>query len=208
MAVKRLLKNTLGKFGYEIIKKARFEPVPILSNLDHSKLPLNIHYACGRRLFPDWLNVDYFPKIDGILRVNLVERHPFEDNFFELGFCEDFLEHLSQPDSLIFLSEVYRTLKLGGVCRFAFPTMDGQVELGPKFSNHEEAKIIKDEYYFKWGHKHLYAKNEFKMVCKHIGFSKVDFRSFLESNIVALRNLESREFGANQNYYAYVEITK
>lgn len=84
-------------------------------------LPDKIHYACGRNIFPGWLNVDGFdvsyPKgrvpnryADRIFQVDLARAHPFPDSCFTYAYAEDFLEHLTQAESLIFLKECHRTL--------------------------------------------------------------------------------------------------
>ena len=200
-----MLKNILLFCGYKIIK-IRKQPER-LNQIDSTITTTKIHYACGKNFFNGWLNVDLNKNINNeIFLVDLVKRHPFSNNLFEWGFGEDFIEHLHQADSLIFLAEVYRTFKSGGVCRLAFPSMDGQVKEGPPFSDYDSAIKIKENYYDKWNHVHLYSKDEFKKVCKHIGFREVEFKSYHESDHDILSGLESRE--EVRNYYIYVEITK
>jgi SAM-dependent methyltransferase len=177
------------------------------TDIDDSNIPKKVNYACGKAVMEGWLNVDIEVKtLDEILAVDLTKKHPFKDSFFEFSFCEDFIEHLSQADSLIFLSEAYRTLKPGGVFRLSFPCLDGQCLHGPKFSDYESSKAVKDKYYEKYSHLHLYAKQEFELVCKHIGFRKIEFKEFGESDHPELRSLEWRDHV--KHYNAYIELTK
>jgi len=60
-----------------------------------------------------------------IIRCELVGEHPFPSNHFRFGFAEDFLEHLDQAESLIFLSEACRCLQSTGVLRLSFPGLSG-----------------------------------------------------------------------------------
>jgi len=204
MLIKKAIKKTISKLGYEIKKKNKIQiPTPI----NFAEIPNKIHYACGKKPLDSWLNTDYYQKFnDQVVTVDLINKHPFPNNFFKLGYCQDFIEHLPQPDSMIFLAEVFRTFKPGGVCRLAFPGMDGQVYLGPPCCDFESAKKIKDEYYDKFGHVHLYSKDEFEKVCRYIGFQDVVFVKYQQSNVTELSNLETRN-GLSE-YYIYVEIHK
>jgi len=206
-----LLKKAVKKFfrtlGYDV-KISKHNPEPKrMTEFDESIKLKKIHYACGHRYLEGWLNVDWLKKTDRDVRlVDLVNKHPFPDNFFELGYTEDFLEHIMQGDSLVFLSEVYRTFKPDGTCRLVFPGMDGQVAVGPDFSDFESANEVRNHHYHQFGHVHLYSKDEFEMVCKHIGFSKVEFTRYHESSIDEFKGMETR--ADVKNYYTYVEITK
>lgn len=190
----RFLQTVAGAVGYELELKKKRKPRPVLTKVNESITNRKIHYACGKRYLEGWLNVDWWRKLDrDIVLVDLTKRHPFHDDFFEFGYSEDFLEHIQQGDSLIFLAEMFRTFRPGGVCRLAFPGMDGQVLTGPPFSDYESAKRVKDHFYDQFEHVHLYAKNEFELVCRHIGFSDVNFLSYHESPHDELRGLETRE---------------
>lgn len=48
-------------------------------------------------------------------------RLPFKDNFFDVVFCGEVIEHLFDPDFL--LDEVYRVLKLGGILILTTPNL-------------------------------------------------------------------------------------
>jgi predicted SAM-dependent methyltransferase len=99
-------------------------------------VPDRIHYACGQRVLDGWLNVDGFDEsypngfIDlghrkSILRLDLTAPHPFPDACFQWGYSEDFLEHLTQAESMVSLCEAHRTFRTGGVLRLSFPGLAG-----------------------------------------------------------------------------------
>jgi predicted SAM-dependent methyltransferase len=169
-----------------------------------------VHYACGRHFFPDWLNVDSYrqgnPQNAVFECVNLVSRHPFPDDVFEYGFAEDFLEHLSQVDSLLFLSECHRTLKQGGVLRLAFPGLEGVLNKHYLRSDWETVNLAKEEAYMRYEHVHFYSREELSLVARHFGFRDVTFCTYGESSHPALQGLERR--AAQQTLNTYAELTK
>ena len=165
-----------------------------------------IHYACGKNFLPGWLNVDSYRQ--GNVRgaafeaINLISRHPFADNTFEFGFAEDFLEHLSQVDSLLFLSECQRTLRPGGVLRLAFPGLEGVLRKHYPRTDWEAVNIAKEETYTRYEHLHFYSKEELTLVAQHFGFKTVTFHAFGESPNELLRRIDQRAAQSNLNTYA------
>ncbi|MCJ7785678.1 MAG: hypothetical protein MUP41_17230, partial [Desulfobacterales bacterium] len=201
----RFINKMVGKvfnyMGYEIQKKGRdfFYPKTDLINSVDKNLPFDqkkIHYGCGPILLKGWLNVDLCPRknIDYIsISCNLIGRHPFPDNWFEFGFAEDFIEHLSQEDSIIFLSEAYRTFKLGGVLRLSFPGLEGVLKRHYREHGYKGAIICKKEAFTTWRHLHFYSKEELSTVCKYLGFSVINFVEYSKSIYDPLKNLDTRK---------------
>lgn len=180
--------------------------------LDHKGIK-QINYACGGKYLQGWLNVDFHrknsfivPKNTTYYSVDLTSRHPFPDNHFEFGFAEDFLEHLQQVDSIIFLSECFRTFKPGGVLRLAFPGLEGVLQKHYPDANYETVVVAKEEAFTAWGHLHFYSKEELTTVAKHIGFREVNFVEYGVSNYPILAGLETREEQMGLN--TYVELVK
>lgn len=165
-----------------------------------------IHYACGKHFLPEWLNVDSYlqgnPHGAAFESMNLVSRHPFSDNTFEFAFAEDFLEHLSQVDSLLFLSECYRTLKPGGVLRLSFPGLEGVLRKHYPDSDWETVNIAKEEAYTRYEHLHFYSREELTLVARHFGFTGVTFHAFGESPHVVLQGIDQRAAQSDLNTYA------
>lgn len=177
-----------------------------------------IHYGCGKNILDDWLNTDGFfldsypdGSIDHdiamkIYPVNLAGRHPFPDGYFKFGFSEDFLEHLDQAESLIFLSECYRTLQVGGVLRLSTPDLTHVLRRHFLCSDYDGAVKGREEAYAMWSHRHFYCLESLLVVAGRIGFENVTRVEFGRSEHEALRNLETREDQIDLNLI--VEMTK
>ena len=155
-----------------------------------------IHYGCGTLLFADWLNVDLkLPAETGnhaVLEVNLIRRHPFPDDSFELGFSEDFLEHVEQGDQLLFLAEAYRTLAPGGVLRLFFPSLERVLELHYQPCTYESALRARAECYDQHGHRSFPSRADIELMARRVGFAEVRFPEPGESTVPALKGLEHR----------------
>ncbi|HRE83407.1 MAG TPA: methyltransferase domain-containing protein [Opitutaceae bacterium] len=180
-------------------------------------LPDKIQYGCGQNVFEGWLNVDGFKSYyawhavpqavqEKIHRMELLDRHPFPDDSFRFGFAEDFLEHLDQAESLIFLSEAYRCLKPGGVLRLSFPGLEGVLRRHYRGTHHEGAVTGFKEAYEMWHHKHFYSAASLETVARHLGFSDFKQVRFGESNHAELRGLDTRPDQIDLNLM--VELTK
>jgi len=208
---KRSLEKGLGRFGYGITKIDRGELAARQAGLNLADGYRKIHYACGFQMLDGWLNVDaelLFKTQPGYKceTVNLVGPHPFPDDWFEYGFCEDFLEHLNQGDSLIFLAETYRTLKTGGVLRLSFPGLEGVLKKHYRGRAYETYRKGRTDAYISWDHVHFYSREELTLVCGHIGFKDIRFVGYGESTHAALKGLDHREEQKDLNIY--VELTK
>ena len=175
-----------------------------------------IHYACGKTILPGWLNVDgvdeTFPhgRLDReeakqIFFMDLTERHPFPDRTFEFGYSEDFLEHLSQADSLIFLSEVYRALKPGGVVRISTPGLAGVLRRHLRTPDFDGALTCREEAYTQWRHRHFYTESSIRLVAEHIGFSRMVRCEYGQSEHPELRH--DQRFG-QADLNLVVELTR
>ncbi len=201
----------LNRFGYEITKMERKDLAARQAGLNLAGNNRRIHYACGFRMLEGWLNVDselLFKAQSGyeIRNVNLVGPHPFPDNWFEYGFCEDFIEHLSQSDSMIFLAEAHRTLRKGGVLRLSFPGLEGVLMRHGSGEAYEGYEMMKTDAYTMWGHIHFYSREELLLVCTHIGFRDIRFVEYGLSDHPPLAGLDYREDQKDLNIYT--EMTK
>jgi predicted SAM-dependent methyltransferase len=201
----KLQDDLLNLLDKNHINISEYKFLPILereSGLD------KINYACGSNYLQSWLNVDLAGRDRVVnscqyLAANLVERHPFKSNTFRFGFCEDFMEHLPQEDSIIFLSEAFRTFKPGGVLRLSFPSLEGVLK---KHYNNGEYFVGKFEAYSFWDHRHFYSKEELILVAKQIGFSSITFVEYGQSEYSELRALDTR--GEQVGLNMYVELIR
>lgn len=210
------MKALLNKMGYEVYKKDIPENYVLNNNEIEkiNKLTLTIdkvQYGSGLRLIENWLNVDLnnqnnFIQDPYTLGYNLTKPHPFKDETFIFGFSEDFIEHLYQPDQLLFLTEAFRTFKKGGILRLSFPGLEGVLNRHYINNDINTALLAKADAYTNWGHLHFFSFEELSLVCKHIGFSKIEKVQFGQSKYPELNNRETRIEQAELN--TIVEITK
>jgi predicted SAM-dependent methyltransferase len=166
-----------------------------------------IHFGCGGNYLDGWLNADFgLHQRENYVRLNLCERLPLPEQHFDFAFAEDFLEHLDQADSLIFLGEAFRALRMGGVLRLSFPGLEGVLRKHYDYRDPLTAYAGKLDAYLYWDHLHFYSRDELALAARHIGFRTVEFPQFAESTHVELRGLDTREHQKELNTYA--ELTR
>ncbi len=216
LPLKEFIRQAFAARGYQITRIRQVRKTNSrngdLARLLAERETRKIHYACGGRIMGDgWINVDIHDPVESTdkaiyICANLVSEHPFDDGVFDFAFSEDFIEHLSQADSLIFLSEAYRTLKVGGILRLSFPGLRGVLRKHYRSSDFSGAKQGAYEAFDLWNHVHFYSQESLATVAEHIGFSGIDFVGFGESSHDELSNLDTRVEQMDLNIY--VELTK
>lgn len=82
-----------------------------------------LHIGCGGRHVNGWLNVDKFAG-NADTYLNATTAFPFDDNIFDKVFTEHMIEHLPIEKIRLFLSEIFRVLKPGGVLRVTCPDLE------------------------------------------------------------------------------------
>jgi predicted SAM-dependent methyltransferase len=154
--------------------------------------------------------VDRYPPSPSVTEVfigmDLTGRHVFPSDFFQFAFAEDFLEHLDQAESLIFLAETFRTLRAGGVLRLSFPGLQGVLRRHYRSSDWQGCVAGRYEAFSKWEHKHFFCEESLALVARHLGFSTVRFLEYGTSDHDELRDLDYRSDQKDLNIYA--ELTK
>ena len=210
MSIKRIVKKSINELGYDISK--------VDSDVEQKKEPIEVseirkvNYGCGEVLINGWINVDIMPtknieKNGNIYyQMDLTKKHLFPDNSLEFAFAEDFIEHLSQADAVIFLSEIYRTLQKGGVLRLSTPEFFNVQRKHFSVISYDQARSMKAEAYTKHSHKHFFCFEELKQLSQHIGFSNIQSVEFAKSQYPELRDLDSRVLQIGINLL--VEIVK
>lgn len=207
MAYKKIFKKMSMYFKGKGIKSNK--PFDKHNNIVELGTIDKIHYGCGSNLLRGWINADIDLPLDNrfdYIMTDLTKKHPFINDSFCYAFSEDFIEHLTQEEQLIFLYEVYRTLRKNGVVRFSFPGLEGVLNLHYFNSDYSTTVLARKEAFNKWQHKHFFSFDELKLVCEHIGFSKIEKVEFGKSDHDPLNNLEQRIDQISTNMY--VEITK
>jgi hypothetical protein len=93
---------------------------------------------------------------------------------------------------LIFLCEVFRTLRVDGVLRLSFPGLEGVLRRHLRSSDYQGGAACQREAYVTWWHKHFYCAEELELVARHIGFRGFQVMQYGQSSHRELENLETR----------------
>ena len=157
---------------------------------------IKIHFGCGPRVLKDWVNIDldfepyenylkyykdehYPPEIrgtrDDFYAIDIIKTGiPLPDNCVDVIFHEDFIEHLTQKQQVIFLAETFRVLKKGGIHRVNTP------ELLESMKNSDFTQGRKGVYVGEWDqhtHFNILTKNTLDEMARMIGYSDIKFNT-------------------------------
>ncbi|MFA6995442.1 MAG: methyltransferase domain-containing protein [Patescibacteria group bacterium] len=206
---KEKIQKLISLSGYEL-KKIH----PDLSSAQENNFEVpydKIHYGAGLSLLKGWVNADFFVYWDDNnfpdqIKIDLSKRHPFADATFNFGYSQDFLEHLTQADQIIFLEEVFRTFKPGGVLRLSFPGLEGSLKKYFSDKNYSGCVAGKRAAFTDHLHFHLPSFEELVFICRYLGFSEIKKVNYGHSIHSELCNLDTREGQVELN--TFVEIIK
>jgi predicted SAM-dependent methyltransferase len=91
------------------------------------KLPY-LNVGCGTKYHADWVNIDMYAKSTDVIRHNIVKGIPYPDNFFEIVYHSQVLEHIQKDKAHDFMKECYRVLKPGGMIRVVVPDLENIID--------------------------------------------------------------------------------
>jgi SAM-dependent methyltransferase len=83
-----------------------------------------LNFGCGHRFARGWVNIDFHSPHPDVRRVNLLQRWPFPDNYFDCAYSSHTMEHFSLETAERLLRECRRVLKPGGVVRTVVPDLE------------------------------------------------------------------------------------
>lgn len=147
--------------------------------------PVKLHYGPGTVPMDDFINIDW--EINGYLLQNgWLESHqesyfilpagaflPVPDASVDFVFHEDFFEHLSQKEQILFLVEMRRILKPGAVHRINTPCLKASMARHSDIARGAEG-IYTGEW-DKWGHVSVMTRHMLEEMAGMVGYSAVVF---------------------------------
>jgi len=171
-----------------------------------------LHIGCGGNILDDWLNADFFPHSDRILRLDATRTFPFAKETFDLIFSEHMIEHVSYSNGLAMLSECHRVLKINGKIRISTPNLqflidlysDNKSELQKQYikwatdsfiknvSSYDDTFVI-NNFVRDWGHLFIYDEKTLRSSLEKAGFTNIHRCEINESLDESLRNLENEK---------------
>ncbi len=161
---------------------------------------MKLHLGCGSNHIVGWWNVDLDSPVADLL-ADLRRPLPFADGTAAFIFCEHVLEHVTQEEGLIFLSECRRVLRKSGVLRVVTPDLRWLVAQYVSGNLCEWRDVgwepetpcrLLNEGMRSWGHSFVYDEVELLAALRHSGFFDVSSARHHESAYPALTGLECR----------------
>ncbi len=164
-----------------------------------------VQVGCGpHNIMEDWWNVDIrgFPGVDAVM--DATKPWPYED--LEYVYGEHFLEHLTLDGAIAFLSHAGNSLRGGGILRLSTPNLEWVLRT---HYPHEEAggdervsgALRMNRAFHGWGHQFLYSEEMLAYVLEEMGFERISFFPYGESDTPTLKNIERHgKFAVHEGY--------
>jgi predicted SAM-dependent methyltransferase len=217
---KNLPKRILRKIGFEIIKIQKHvenkDDINRLSQLALKNHPLKLHFGCGPRVLKGWINIDlsyepfenylqyytdkhYSESVRGdrdeFFEINFLETGlPLPDESVDLIFHEDFFEHLTQKEQVVFLAETIRVMKKGGIHRINTPNLLASMRDNSSFIK-GKAGVFTGEW-DNWHHYSIMTAGILEEMAKMVGYADIKFNS--KNNSIAA-DLLPTEYRPDEN---------
>jgi len=85
---------------------------------------VRLHLGCGKRIIPEWVNLDCFAAPGIAYECDFRDPLPFTDGAVTLLYTEHVLEHLEEVDALSVLRECHRVMAPGAPIRLGVPDLE------------------------------------------------------------------------------------
>lgn len=157
---------------------------------------IKLHWACGTRILPDWINIDGWWKRGVDYVMDLRCALPFADNSVNYIFTEHALEHFNLSDGVSALRELHRVMANGGVIHIIVPDLERYCSAysasdrdwfalaGPKFTTLAEGLNYVFLNHF---HRFMYDFESLYLMLREAGFHHIVRSSHLASEHEELR---------------------
>jgi predicted SAM-dependent methyltransferase len=172
--------------------------------------PKKLHLGCGNHILEGWLNSDFFPYTENVMRLDVTRRFPFDDRTFDYVFSEHMIEHIPHAQGQHMIDESFRVLKPGGRIRISTPDLaflvalyqPDKTELQRRYirwsaeANKPNVAFAMDTYVINnfvrdWGHQFIYDEKALRASFERAGFQEIVRCALNESHFQELRNLEN-----------------
>ena len=155
---------------------------------------VRLHVGCGPRVLKGWLNIDlayepfeaylryygdrfYPPEVRGarseFFAIDPTHGLPLPDDSVAVIFHEDFIEHLSQRDALVFLAETYRVLRCDGVHRVNTPNLITSMRRSSDFTLGAAGVHVGE--WDRHGHLNVLSPSSLEEFARLVGYQRIEF---------------------------------
>ena len=169
-----------------------------------------LQIGSGTNLLEGWLNTDYSLTSPEAVFLDATKPFGFKDGTFDFVFSEHQIEQLGYLEAVSMLGECFRVLKPGGAIRLATTSLEALLSLHS--SDNEEIKrryiewmvdsslpeiglyeacFVLNNAFHKWGKRFLYDQATLQRALEKAGFIDVRRCEAGESQLDALRGVES-----------------
>lgn len=216
LRVKGFINKVLKSVGYTVTRvyNADSNPKDVARILPNSKKNdlTKLHFGCGPRVLKGWFNIDlhyeHYEKYlqyytdkhypvnirgarDDFYAINfLKDGIPLPDNSVDIIFHEDFFEHLTQKEQVIFLAETLRVLKKGAIHRINTPNLLASMRDNSDFTKGRSGVFVGEWDW--WHHYSVMTPHILEDMAKLVGYSRINFNSKNNSIIANELPLEYR----------------
>jgi predicted SAM-dependent methyltransferase len=83
-----------------------------------------LNIGCGHKYHKDWINIDLARSSPDVIAADVLKEIPFPDNYFDVVYHSQVLEHIAKEKAVAFTLECYRVLKPGGMLRVVVPDLE------------------------------------------------------------------------------------
>lgn len=188
--IKRFIWVCLGRIPP---KRTLNKDVFRLRQIAENTKSLKLHFGGDIRVLKGWINIDISPyKVsedypfsdlpelrggrDDYFQIDFREGPlPLSDNSVDLIFHEDFIEHLTQKETIELLAETFRVLKPGGIHRINTPELLSSLKKNCRFS--KGIAGINPEEWNRYGHQQILTKNFLEELARIIGYKEIIFNT-------------------------------
>lgn len=168
-----------------------------------------LHLGCGNHIIEGWLNCDYLPYSEQVMRLDVTERFPFPDGTFDYAFSEHMIEHIPYPAGQHMLDESFRVLKPGGKIRITTPDLaflfglyqNDKTDLQKAYiqwtaTDNPAVPFALDTFVINnfvraWGHQFIYDEKVLRGALERAGFQNITRCNLNESSAEVFRDLEN-----------------
>ncbi|MFD2145609.1 class I SAM-dependent methyltransferase [Mucilaginibacter antarcticus] len=206
----------MAKTGYKLSKL----PVNLTNKADVERLKIKaqsgeaikLHFGCGPRILKGWVNIDLSYAHYGPYMQYYTDKHypeairgdrsdlyvidilsdglPLPDNSVDLIFHEDFFEHLTQKEQIVFLAETRRVMKNGSVHRINTPNLAASMRDNSNFEKGKAGVHIGE--WESWDHYSVISPAILTDMANIVGYSSILFNSKDKSSVADQLPLEYR----------------
>ncbi len=220
MTIGYYFKRLLNKAGYQLNKlhksgtnKADYER---LKNDAQRPDTIKLHFGSGPRILKNWINIDLSYAHYGPYLQYYTDKHypeairgersdlyiidifsdglPLPDNSVDLIFHEDFFEHLTQKQQMVFLAETWRVMKPGSTHRINTPNLKASMRDNSQFEKGKAGVYVGE--WENWDHYSVVSPAILEEMAMIVGYSDIRFNS--KDNSIAAAQLPT-EYRPDEN---------